>query len=176
MRWHLRQCTFIVAMAAHCRPPHAFGLFENPATSQTAVCSRVPEVGTGVPARRTGNPGTCPPATNPKSPPAGTCGEPGTKHGIGSRVCAVLCFVAAAPHFCPRARSARFVDLRAYGAPVTRSTQKARYCEKTGPGPAETRRTSQTRYGFFAFQAYVRVLVRGLRRGGENVTVAASWR
>ena len=137
MRWHLRQCTFFVAMAAQCHPPHAFGLFENPAASQIAVYSRVPEVGTGVPARRTGNPGTCSPATNLKSTPTDTCGDPGTKCGVGPRVCAVLCFCRhGRRNFAVGRAGARFVDLCAYGAPVPRSTHKARHCD---PGQAKPR-------------------------------------
>ena len=66
-----------------------------------------PRSAQGWPARRTGKPLTRKKRQKPKPPPAGTCGEPGTKHAFGPRVCSVLWFVAAAPQFCPWARSAR---------------------------------------------------------------------
>lgn len=110
----VQQCVWFVALVPQCRPPHEFGFFENPAACSlgyhqpgTFEYSMVPEVGAGVPARRTGKPLTRKKRQKPKPPPAGTCGEPGTKHAFGPRVCSVLWFVAAAPQFCPWARSAR---------------------------------------------------------------------
>ena len=103
--WHWCPSVVLPTDSGFSKNPAACSLgYHQPGTFEYSM---VPEVGAGVPARRTGKPLTRKKRQKPKPPPAGTCGEPGTKHAFGPRVCSVLWFVAAAPQFCPWARSAR---------------------------------------------------------------------